>query len=758
MPGRAVGAAGVTTDGGRSGHPFTSFMEGTMTAKHETLSRTDRGALWGRWASPGRPQVGPDVALASGRRVALALRSLRHAIASRFLESIATWSKYADDIHTARAGGGLDELVAREFHAHVDYLASYCESGDTAYRDLYIGEKIKEAYDVHDPSLEAQLRRREEIVRGDAGTLLRALQDRVADHDLEWLRLELQKIGQILTSRARRTLSVLLIGDCLFLDVMAFLPALCLEDGIAVAPTFMASKNPAELRNTIRRLVGQHYDLVFISPFTYAFTPGYARLLETASALASRRTIATAVDEALADTRKTLELLAETFDCSLFVHNSAQLRRHHGGIVDRLRQRLTRRTRSRARSLANARIDELLAELNQQTFEHLFLFDEMLLLEEHGEWELGRHFYDAELQHPAIMGQQVARGYADLLAVHAHLRGRKLVVCDLDNTLWKGVIGEGAVEHYLDRQRILKKLQARGVVLAINSKNDPANVHWTGGLLCARDFVCSEINWELKVANLARIAQTLNLKTKDFVFVDDRADERALVESALPEVHVLDATAPRSWRLLESWAQCLPARNSGDRTEAYRQKAQRDDFLRLRAEEDPGTLFAQLGITVCVRQAQRGDLQRVVELINRTNQFNTTASRTTLKAMADTLAADDAWVLLGDAADRFGSMGIVSVLVLRRVQAYLEIATFVLSCRVFGYGIETVLLNSARRLARAKQLVLSGRYIATAHNEPCRAAYPDHGFMEKDGVWIDPGDRSIEDPYWLSAKCQVPGL
>ena len=111
------------------------------------------------------------------------------------------------------------------------------------------------------------------------------------------------------------------------------------------------------------------------------------------------------------------------------------------------------------------------------------------------------------------MGKWMAGIYRDTLYVHAHLVKKKLVICDLDNTLGKGVIGEGTVEHYADKQRILKRLQARGVVLAINSKNDPKNVKWDGGVLNADDFVCTQINWENKVGNIKRIGQILNLNT-----------------------------------------------------------------------------------------------------------------------------------------------------------------------------------------------------------------------------------------------------
>ena len=118
-------------------------------------------------------------------------------------------------------------------------------------------------------------------------------------------------------------------------------------------------------------------------------------------------------------------------------------------------------------------------------------------------------------------------------------------MCDLDNTLWKGEIGEGPIKHFIEPQKTLKELRRKGVLLTVNSKNDARNVHWNGAVLNQDDFVNLQINWDSKVANMRQIQQALNLKFKDFVFIDDRADQRLMVSEAIPEIHVLDPTTPR---------------------------------------------------------------------------------------------------------------------------------------------------------------------------------------------------------------------
>jgi FkbH-like protein len=328
------------------------------------------------------------------------------------------------------------------------------------------------------------------------------------------------------------------------------------------------------------------------------------------------------------------------------------------------------------------------------------------------------------------------------------------VICDLDETLWKGVIGEGAVEHYLVRQAILKRLQAKGVVLAINSKNDPKNIRWDGALLTADDFVSTQINWDTKVLNIRRISEHLNLKTKDFVFVDDRADEREMVRSAMPEVLPLDALADRTWQLLDLWSHMLT--QGSDRTRLYQEKNAREGFLRAQEvlAQDPSAMFTQLELTVSVREVKKSDLKRVVELINRTNQFNTCGSRTSLREAAEWLESADWHILAIDCQDKFGSMGTISVCVVHRQRHRMEIPVFVLSCRVFGYGIEHVVINTVKRMARKAGLSLAGHYEETSHNEPCRQVYPANGFRWEANEWVWNGEGAIEDPPWLKIRSE----
>jgi FkbH-like protein len=326
------------------------------------------------------------------------------------------------------------------------------------------------------------------------------------------------------------------------------------------------------------------------------------------------------------------------------------------------------------------------------------------------------------------------------------------VVCDLDNTLWSGAIGEGAVDHFHHAQRTLTELRRRGVLLAVNSKNDPRNVNWTGAALGPDDFVSMEINWDPKVVNMRRIQGALNLKFKDFVFIDDRPDERAQVKDMFPEIHVLDATADRTWKQLACWANALAANPDTDRTQQYREREERERFIAAVEPEDQTAAWTKLEIKTEVRFAAPAELKRVTELINRTNQFNLAGTRTSLKEVRRWHDSPGKRAVVVEAADKFGPMGLIAALLVDLTGPELRIAAFVLSCRVFGYGIENAVLRAIKRLAATAPEIkaIRGEYRETPHNEPCRKVYPDNGFCRDGDSWVLREIEVTEPPGWLT--------
>ena len=217
----------------------------------------------------------------------------------------------------------------------------------------------------------------------------------------------------------------------------------------------------------------------------------------------------------------------------------------------------------------------------------------------------------------------------------------------------------------------------------------------------------------------------------------------------------MDALSERTWKLLGHWAAVIQPGDEGDRTQLYREREEREKFLNVdEAEKDPTAYLSQLGLKATIRSAGRSDLKRVVELINRTNQFNLNGSRSSFREAAAWIAHPDRRILVIDGADKFGQMGLICVAFVEIAPTSVRIPIFVLSCRVFGYGFETVMLNAICRLGPSSAgsdalRTIVGLYQETPLNGPSRTMYPDHGFTQGDGEWIREGGTTREDPAWL---------
>jgi len=348
--------------------------------------------------------------------------------------------------------------------------------------------------------------------------------------------------------------------------------------------------------------------------------------------------------------------------------------------------------------------------------------------------------------------------WGDLLArVIAAQRGRtaKCLVLDLDNMLWGGVIGddglEGIVltkghaagEAYLAFQRYVLALKRRGVVLAVCSKNDEAVARGpferhAEMLLTADDIACFVANWTDKATNLREIAGRLRLGLGAMVFVDDNPAERELVRRELPEVMVPEMPADPA-----EYASCLAragyfegvtiTEEDRRRAEQYRESAQRETAQA--AATDLHGYLAGLRMRAVWRPFEEAGLARIVQLTNKTNQFNLTTRRVCEADVRAWMADPAVATMEVRLEDRFGDNGVVSLVVgrvangeMERV-ANLEIELWLMSCRVLGRRLEEavldVVVDEARRM-RAKRVV--GVYRPTAKNAMVRELFGRLGF------------------------------
>jgi FkbH-like protein len=328
----------------------------------------------------------------------------------------------------------------------------------------------------------------------------------------------------------------------------------------------------------------------------------------------------------------------------------------------------------------------------------------------------------------------------------------KCLVVDLDGTLWGGVLGEDGVAGvaldadypgrvYRDFQRALLALRARGILLAIASKNDEATVRevFDGHpdmVLRWDDFAAVEIGWTDKATSLRAIARALNIGTDALAFYDDSPLERDWVRAQLPEVTVIDVPEgplERVRALAESDAfdQLRISDEDRVRADSYRAEAERE---RLRARvvslED---FWRGLDTTVRIGPLDAEHLPRAIQLMAKTNQFNLTGRRHTA-AQVQVMLDAGAVALWLRARDRYGDYGVVGVAIaVPEPDAVWRVDTFLLSCRALGRQVESALLAAlGQHVARVGGRTLVGEFVATGRNHAAGAFFRDHGFAPLD--------------------------
>jgi FkbH-like protein len=330
-------------------------------------------------------------------------------------------------------------------------------------------------------------------------------------------------------------------------------------------------------------------------------------------------------------------------------------------------------------------------------------------------------------------------------------RSYKCIALDLDNTLWDGVIGDDGLsgiglgqghavgEAYVEFQRYLQNLGKRGVILAVCSKNDEVNARLPfqqhpDMVLREADISCFVANWSDKAANLRHIASTLNIGVDSIVFVDDNPFERNLVREALPSVAAPELPQdPSAYVSCLSEAGYFEALSLTDedlvRVEQYRANADREQ-VRQSSTDMAGYLQA-LNMELTWNKVDGISLPRVVQLINKTNQFNLTTKRyseSDVRALIDDQNAVSLHLRL---TDRFGDNGIIAVVIAKLVaDGGLLIDSWLMSCRVLGRQVEETTLNllagQAKTLGAWK---LIGEYIPTPKNGIVKEHYAKLGFV-----------------------------
>jgi FkbH-like protein len=344
----------------------------------------------------------------------------------------------------------------------------------------------------------------------------------------------------------------------------------------------------------------------------------------------------------------------------------------------------------------------------------------------------------------------------------------KLVIVDLDDTLWRGVVAEAddvaddTIEGWpMGIIEALQFLKKRGILLGIISKNDEARIQevWPTifrGRLRLDDFAVRKINWRPKADNMEEILAEVNLLSRNVLFVDDNPAERESIRVAFPDVRVLGGRLYDLKRTL-LWAPetQVPfiSNESARRTRMVQGQISRERERKMVPRQQ---FLANLGIEARVfdvRQDETARISRSTELLNKTNQFNTTGRRWAdehVRAHFD----DGGSFVAFEVRDKFTDYGIVGVVVLRRKSGGLLIEQVVMSCRVFGLDVEQAVMSAIlERTAQAGERRFSGLIQKLSANQPSWDLFERLGFHEMDrGVWSTDGLTDPAQPSSVSVR------
>ena len=689
---------------------------------------------------------------AAGTRSDPLALSLAGALEDRADELVTLWWRLGahGPICGSRQAG--DEDFARErYLGPLARLLIGALRGLDLHRSVYLDERLR----YLPPSLD--LAERTEFLGKSLAAEAEAIGDLVRGPIEPWAARDLlADLHRALTTPpVGDPLRLLLVGDFIFNEIRTFLVASELTQGrqldIEHLPWGVISNAGLSMDDVMDSVARHRPAAIALSLFSYEAIAPYRRLLNQAHRL-SRSQLRAAVADLTGLLQDAVSSIREGTDAPILVHNACGL------PLDRLRRRigwLPAQDRARKR---------VIRELTEQTAalvaasENVIEVDEVSLVAANGGPRscAAPVFQPGDVPdavfHPTRLGPVLADRYATVLAAVRMLGKAKAVLVDFDNTLWAGVMGEGAVVHDIQAQRLLKRLREAGVLLVALSKNNPGDIRWSEMELAPDDFALHKIGWQPKAHSAAEAVAELDLSAGSFVLLDDNPAERAMVTEAIPQIAALDPAEPETWRLLEMWLALPSTQQTPEarrRTEMYREAAARRQALASgRSYEE---MMTSLLMSADFRKARKSDLDRLVELIQRTSQFNTTTNRRSRSEVSALLQSSRHAVYVASFKDRFGELGLVAAVITERAEDQAVVFdSVIMSCRAIGFCLEQLLIR--RTLEAEPARAYRGLITPTERNAPSAGLFRDMGFTETSpGVWVlEPGAQVPDVPEWFN--------
>ena len=347
---------------------------------------------------------------------------------------------------------------------------------------------------------------------------------------------------------------------------------------------------------------------------------------------------------------------------------------------------------------------------------------------------------------------------------------KKCIVLDLDNTLWGGIVGEDGFNKiklgsqppgntYVEFQKYLLSLHERGIILAVNSKNNLDDAieiikKHPNMVLREKHFGCLKINWNDKVTNLKEIAQELNIGLDSMVFIDDDQVNRDFVRETLPEVLTIEL--PKDPSLYVSTLTELNDFHVMKITEEDKQRGKMYTQQKMRVESEKNSTsfeeyLKQLNIKIHIKKADEFTIPRISQLTLKTNQFNLTTKRYQEEDIKNFSQDKKKIVGCAQIEDKFGDNGITSAFIVKKDnEEEWVIDTFLLSCRVIGRGVEEGILDYIINEARKNNVKrIIGNFIPTKKNKPSESFLPNFGFEKENEHWVYDLEKYSKKPSHL---------
>ena len=375
--------------------------------------------------------------------------------------------------------------------------------------------------------------------------------------------------------------------------------------------------------------------------------------------------------------------------------------------------------------------------------------------------------------------RQLAKRWGGLI-IAALGKSARLIVLDLDNTMWGGVLGEDGIEGlqlgsdypgnaFTELQRALLRLASRGIALGVVSKNDAdlalkAIEEHPGMAIRGGDIVSHRINWKPKWSNIVEICDELGLGPESVLLIDDNPVEREQVRRNLPAAKVLDLPDdPTDYvAALESsvWLDAaIVTAEDLKRVNSYRHRSEIE--RQRRSAADIEEFYSSLAMRLYLQPLDPGNIARAVQLAHKTNQFNTTTRRYD-RAQLEAIAGEGGDAVVIGLSDKYTERENIGLIILRPHPTRRDwglVENYLLSCRVLGRGLETAILHWAlERARRRKWDGLAGVVVETDRNTPVRAVFRDAGFLcdVSSGEWTMSVGNTEAFPDWLTVHDGMP--